>query len=199
MSSAFQRDFTGTVSDPTRIFFWIRPVDDKGFAVEQAFADAAYSKAQELRLYRWRELNDEAVRADLVERAVYAASRAQRAAPIDDPKGYIYTAFTRLVDRYISKQSVSRQPESEIEQLPEAGIYATSGSLGDLDDAILRSQILKAMSPEDRWAWERRLLGYEVQEIAAELRVSPDCLSTRLRRSAREAAHVLHLPARARQ
>ena len=189
-----------TLSDPARIFFWIPPVDDKGFAVEKAFADAAYSKAQELRLYRWRELTDEAIRANLVESAVYAASRAQNTAPIEDPKGYVYTAFTRLVDRYISKQSVSRQtPESEIEQLPEAGIYAKSDSFGDLDDAILRSQILNAMSPEDRWPWERRLLGYEVQEIAAELKVSPDCLSTRMRRSAREAAQVLQLPARTRQ
>ncbi|HEX4231683.1 MAG TPA: hypothetical protein VHZ07_23645 [Bryobacteraceae bacterium] len=79
-------------------------------------------------------------------------------------------------------------PASELEQLEIRSAPAKSTELPDLDRGILRGQILKVMPPEDRWAWERRLAGFEVQEIAADLNISPDCLSTRMRRAAKEAA-----------
>jgi DNA-directed RNA polymerase specialized sigma24 family protein len=199
MSSVFPTDFLDTRSDRERVFFWIRPVDDAGFVVDKVFAEAAYTRAQQLRLYRWRELTDEAVRANLVERAVYAASRARAGNSIEDPKGYVFTAFARLVDRYIAGQPTLVDTSNlELEQLPQSVGYAKSSSVHNLDDEIFQNQILDAMPHQDRWAWERRIHGYEVQEIAATLNVSADCLSTRMRRCAREAARILRV-GRARQ
>jgi DNA-directed RNA polymerase specialized sigma24 family protein len=186
---------------PTRsgFSFWIPPVDDTGFAADKIFTAAAYSRAQQLRLYRWRELNDEAVRANLVERAVYAASRARTGDSVEDPKAYVCAAFARLVDRYIlGEDTLVDTPDSELDNLSQAGASTNAIGANDLDDAIFQSQILNTMSPQDRWAWERRIHGYEVQEIASTLNVSADCLSTRMRRCAREAARILRL-GRARQ
>ena len=199
MSSAFPTDFLGAHSDPGRVFFWIPPVDDTGFAADKTFTAAAYSRAQQLRLYRWRELTDEAVRANLVERAVYAASRARTGDSVEDPKGYVFASFARLVDRHISgEDALIDTPDSELASLSQARASTNSVGTHDLDDAIFQSQILNTMSAQDRWAWERRIHGYEVQEIAATLNVSADCLSTRMRRCAREAARILRL-GRARQ
>jgi hypothetical protein len=194
MSSVFPTDFLRTRSDQERVFFWIRPVDDTGFAADKTFAEAAYSRTRQLRLYRWRELTDEAVRANLVERAVYAASRARAGDSVEDPKAYVCTTFARLVDRYISgEDAITEASDSELEHLSQAAARAKSTIVDDLEDAIFQSQILNAMPPRDRWAWKRRLQGYDVQEIAAILNVSADCLSTRMRRCARDAARILRL------
>jgi hypothetical protein len=199
MSSAFQADFIGTRSSRERVFFWIPPIDDTGFAADKIFTAAAYSRVQQLRLYRWRELTDEAVRANLVERTVYAASRARTGDSVDDPKGYICAAFARLVDRHVlGEDALVDTPDSELDHLSQAHASTNAVRANDLDDAIFQSQILNAMSPQDRWAWELRIHGYEVQEIAATINVSADCLSTRMRRCARDAARVLRL-GRARQ
>lgn len=194
MSSAVPRGSLYAHPDPKSVFFWIRPVDNEGFRADKTFVEAAYLKANDFRLYRWRELTDEAVRADLVEKAVYAASRAQCGDSVRDPKGYVFTTFARLADAYIARENaLTATPASELEQLQIRSTPAKLSEVDDLDRGILRGQILMVMPPEDRWAWERRLAGYEVQEIAADLNISPDCLSTRMRRAAKEAARVLCL------
>jgi hypothetical protein len=63
------------------------PPHTRIFSLQQGpLRNAAYSRTRQLRLYRWRELTDEAVRANLVERAVYAASRARAVDSVEDPK-----------------------------------------------------------------------------------------------------------------
>src|SRR3954471_23007016 len=91
MSSAARSDVIPAELDHKRIFFWIRPTDDDGFHADQVFAGAAYSKAQDLQSYRSRELTDEAIRAGLIERAVYSASRTRSGDSVRDPKAYIFT------------------------------------------------------------------------------------------------------------
>jgi DNA-directed RNA polymerase specialized sigma24 family protein len=64
----------------------------------------------------------------------------------------------------------------------------------DVDDSILQKQLVKAIpSEEGRLCWQWRLAGYEVQEIATALNISADCLSTRMRRAAKQAARILNL------
>lgn len=179
------------------VFFWIRPVDDRGFCVDPGFAEAAYEKARDFRLYRAQDLRDEAVRAELVERAVYAASRARKRDIIRDAKSYLFATFARLVDEHIKKdRGVEHKEPVEIDRYPGTIRMADSGS--DIHDAILQQQLLEAMSPEDRLIWQRRLLGYEVNEIAAELNISPNCLSARIKRGIDDVRHILR-SGRARQ
>jgi DNA-directed RNA polymerase specialized sigma24 family protein len=53
----------------------------------------------------------------------------------------------------------------------------------NVENAIVRREILDAMPAEDRCIWERRLLGYRVQQIAADMNVSPKCISMRMKRA----------------
>ncbi len=192
MSSTARSEYLDTSQANDQVFFWIRPVDEDGFEVDKRFVEAAHKRARDLRAYRARELPDEAIRADLVEKAVYAASRANRNEPVRDPKRYLMAAFARLVDERIARERfVDQQAPEEIDQLP----LASESGPQSIERRIVCDQILNAMDVQDRLAWERRVLGYEVQEIAAELNVTADCLSTRMRRGLRQAARMLRLGA----
>jgi DNA-directed RNA polymerase specialized sigma24 family protein len=95
----------------------------------------------------------------------------------------------RLVDARIDRENKVEQHETtRIDRLLSRN---TGSTVSDIEVAIARREVLDAMDQETRWAWTRRLYGYEVQEIAAQLDISPDCLSTRLRRGIREAAEKL--------
>ncbi|MBV9268594.1 MAG: sigma-70 family RNA polymerase sigma factor [Acidobacteriaceae bacterium] len=190
MSSAARPKYLDPPQTEDQGFFWIHPVDKEGFEVDPSFIEAAHQKARDLRAYRADELLDDAIRAELVEAAVYAASRARKENPVRDPKRYLFATFARLVDERISKDRLVRhQAPEELEQLP----LASSCAPESIERRILCDEILHAMDPEDRWAWQRRVLGYEIREIAIELNITADCLSTRMRRALRQAALMLRL------
>lgn len=170
-------------------FFWIRTIDDRGNAVDQRFAEAAYQKVADFRRYRRNDLRDGAVRAELVEKAVYRSSRAQKSEPVRDISGYIFRTFMRLVDEHIGRDK--RIECHDTPKLDQLGQREGSSAVEDIENFIAQREVLDAMDAETRWACTRRLCGYEVQEIAAHLNISPDCLSTRLRRGMREAAQKL--------
>jgi hypothetical protein len=104
MSSTAQADSFRLHPAEDQPFFWIRSLDENGALVDNRFAQAAYEKIRDLRLYRAHELLDEAVRADLVEKAVYSASRAEKSEPVRDVKAYVFATFARLVDAQITKE-----------------------------------------------------------------------------------------------
>ncbi|HEX7362231.1 MAG TPA: hypothetical protein VF283_17205 [Bryobacteraceae bacterium] len=194
MSSAFPTEFFGVRSAQERPFFWIRPVDEKGFQVEKRFAEAAYQKTRDLRLYRAQELPDGAVRAELVEQAVYAASRAEKSDEVRDARSYVFAAFARLVDERIARErNIEHAPPSELDRRPAGTVWSGASDAANIDKKILRRQALNAMAAQDRWAWEQRLLGFDLPEIAAELNISADCLSTRMRRAIQEASKILRV------
>jgi hypothetical protein len=158
MSSPARAFSPDVLSNDRDIFFWIRPVDEKGLEVDGKFAEAAYEKARDFRMYRAQDLGDEAIRAELVEKAVYAASRARSRETIRDVKSYVFATFARLVDERIRRDSVvGHKPSSEIDQYAANGVRTAASAAPTLDDIILQQQILEAMSPEDRLVWKRRL------------------------------------------
>lgn len=189
--------FAPSARDDSEPFFWIRDVDDRGNTVDRRFVNAAYQKVGDFRRYRRNDLRDDAVRAELVEKAVYISSRAEKAAPVRDIPAYLFRTFMRLVDADISRENIVEHHETaKLDRLIAAN---RRSSVSELELAIARREVLDAMDEETRWACTRRLYGYEVQEIAAQLNISPDCLSTRLRRGIREAAGKLMRKGRGRQ
>lgn len=192
MSYTARAEYLNATEAGDQIFFWIRETDENGFEVDRRFVEAAHKRARDLRAYRARELPDEAVRAELVETAVYAASRAKRNEPVRDAKRYLVATFARLVDERIAKDRLlDHHSPDEIEQIP----LASESAERNIERSIFCDEILTAMDAQDRWAWKRRVLGYEVQEIAEELNITADCLSTRMRRGLRQAARKLRLGA----
>lgn len=184
MSSTTQADSFHLHSGEDQPFFWIGSVDEHGAMVDKRFAQAAYEKIRDFRRYRAQELLDEAVRADLVEKAVYAASRANRSEPVRDVKAYLFTTFARLVDERITKErDLEHASLSELERLHAVHSGFTTQRPTSVENAIVRREILDAMGSEDRCIWERRLLGYGVQQIAADMNVSAKCMSMRMKRA----------------
>jgi DNA-directed RNA polymerase specialized sigma24 family protein len=192
MSSTAQADSFHLYSGEEQPFFWIGSVDEDGALVDKRFAQAAYEKVRDFRLYRAHELLDEAVRADLVEKAVYAASRAEKSEPVRDVKAYVFATFARFVDeRIIKERDLEHASLSELEQLHAMHTGSLARRSTNVEDAIVRREILDAMPPGDRRIWERRLLGYRVQQIAADMNVSAKCMSMRMNRAIDRVAETL--------
>jgi len=162
---------------PNRI--WIREVDPEGRPVDPRFIEAAYRKENDFFRYRGDELNDEAIKANLIEESVYRASKAEKTEPLRDVAGYLFKVFANLVDRELARAPRLVDSEPHILELLPASRCETGQQM---IDNIYLHEILSEISPEIRWAIQRRNLGYEVQEIATELEISADCLSTRMRR-----------------
>ena len=162
---------------------WIRETDPTGLPVDPAFIAAAYRKEKEFFRLRRREFPDDARVASLIEEAVYRASRAVRNEPVRDPGGYLYRVYANLLDQEIGKEvpTVSHE-DAFLERLDSSG-----SAKSDLTERIYGRELLDAMDPDIRLVWERRMVGYQVKEIAKEINVSPDCLSTRIRRGTKEA------------
>src|SRR5436305_11062 len=147
MSFSVRTDISANRTEQEEVFFWIRSNDEDG-KVDQVFAKAAYSKARDLRFYRWKELSDQAIRANLVERAVFLASRSQRGSSVKDPEGYLFTVFARLVDRFISRERLlPQQRESDLDHQLHARTRFEPPISNNLDREILQDQILMAMPP----------------------------------------------------
>ena len=158
---------------------WLHEVDPDGRRVDPRFIEAGYGKEQEFFRYRADKLKDEAVIANLVEKAVYRASRAKRTEPISDIGGYLFRVFANLADREIARSPriVSCEPV-----LADNLRRSRSQAGQQIIDRIQVREIFEAMEPALRWAVERYTLGYGLQEIANEMDVSADCLSKRIRR-----------------
>jgi RNA polymerase sigma factor (sigma-70 family) len=175
-------------------FFWIRPVDDEGFAIDERFAAAAHGRSEQLRLYRADELADAAVRADLVELAVQRAVRVDRMERIRDPGAYVVTSFRRLVDDRIARDRAVTNSYSEmLDRVPND--RSAVNARRTLDSQILCDEALDVMDSFCRQAWIRHLQGHSFQAIAAELGISADSLSARLRRSLAQVRRKFSKPA----
>ena len=149
------------------------------------FIKAAYEKAPDFLRYRATELSDEAIRADLVENAVYAASGAERRESFRDVRGYLFAVFKRLVDQRIGRDRRENAP------LPADRDGRLVSRESEIEEQVYCREVLdilsEVMDEKTIWAWNRKLLGYKLEEIARDLNVSANTLSTRLRR-ARDAA-----------
>ena len=158
---------------------WLHEVDPDGRPVDPRFIEAGYGKEQEFFRYRADKLKDEAVIANLVEEAVYRASRAKKREPVSDIGGYLFRVFANLADREIARSPriVSCDP------VLAGDLRRSSSQAGkQIIDRVQVREIFEAMEPALRWAVERYTLGYGLQEIANEMDVSADCLSKRIRR-----------------
>jgi len=162
---------------------WLNEVDPDGKLVDRRFIKAGYEKEKEFFRYRSDQLEDEAVIANLVEEAVYRASRATKKEPLKDVGGYLFRVFSNLADREIARNPRTVNCDRiSLENLPHSRCEIAEHVI----NCIHVSEILDAMEPNLRWAIERRTLGYGVQEIANEMYVSADCLSTRMRRGLKQ-------------
>lgn len=169
--------------------FWIPPVDDRGNPVDPVFVQAAHALGDLFFRYRKFDLEDDSRRAELIEQAVFRASRAERSGPVVDPKAYVFKIYARLLDKQIVRErSLDGPAVEEVEELlgGDESEFAFS-----LDDYIWRQQLWSRLSPEMRSVLRRRAMGYRVDEIARSLGVTANTLSRRIGREAERLARSL--------
>jgi DNA-directed RNA polymerase specialized sigma24 family protein len=170
----------------SQTLIWIPEVDARGTLADPLFAKAAYENQANFFRYRANELTDPASRADLLEQAVFRASKAKPSEPIEDRERYLFRTYAALVDHELSVSVKTLNAE------PVSLEYRGSTDLGrkaeaEITNQIYRREILEAMPEEARILWERRIVGYTFEQMADETHESADTLNARARRGAKEA------------
>jgi DNA-directed RNA polymerase specialized sigma24 family protein len=163
------------------IMLWISPVDELGAAVDPAFLDASERIGVDFFTYRAREVGDESRAMALAERAVHRASRARKTRPVEDPVAYLFRTFTNLVDEELDRE---RRFVPLTEELLH---WEGRRRMGDTETEVARSiewrEVLDSVSVEMQFVLWRLYWGFSVNEIAAELKITPNTLSQRLSRA----------------
>lgn len=166
---------------------WIPEADTKGTVADPQFTRVAYEKQNEFFRYRADEFSDPAARADLLEKAVFRASKAKTKAPLEDRQRYLFRTYQSLVDEAIA---------STVKTIPtEPFVFETLSANRDAEqeiyDALRMREALEAMPEDARSIWEKRIMGYSFDHMSEELHESADTLNMRSRRGVKEAIERL--------
>jgi hypothetical protein len=167
---------------------WLGDVDPDGHPLQPSIRELAYQKETELARYRASEMTDEAEIASLIEEAVYRTSKAASERAINDPASYLFRTYTNLVDRALQRTVKAFGMESQL-------LAQIAKSEDDSERALVRGltrqEVIESMDEKGRGLWERHILGYELEELAAEEGQTADYLGKRLRRAAERALRRL--------
>jgi hypothetical protein len=169
---------------------WLGETDPDGLPIHPEIKDLAYQKEAEIARYRAEQMTDEAEVASLLEEAVYRTSRAANKKQLSDPASYLYRTYTNLVDQTLRRTIRSFGMEGHV-----LAQVASSGRNTEQDFVknLTRRKVVAAMDESGRNLWERHLLGYELDELAAQEGQDADYLGKRLRRATERALRRLLL------
>lgn len=165
---------------------WIPETDAKGTPADPSFVRAAYQNAKRFLRYRASEMTDSARRAELLEAAVFRASKAKKSRPVEDCGRYLFKIYSALVNKELARspRTINKEPET-LDYL--AAALSSPNVESEMTERIYRAELLSAMPPNARWIWERRLAGFALSDLAKELNVSADTLDARQRRGLKDA------------
>ena len=170
---------------------WICDKDEEGAAVDPQFIQAAYELAPTLLRYRKRELGCESIAADLIQSAVNAASRAAHLKPVADPSGYLFTVFSRKVDRHLRKAGLEVPFAADfIDDLANVKQDRISANQ-ILENRILLREFKAQMDDWTRKICNMKLVGYSIEEIARDLGEPTNRVAVRYTRGLAKAAKRL--------
>ena len=173
-----------------RRLIWIPPTDGDGNPVDPRFETAAYQLASYALRYRQDEMRDEAVAATLVEEAVFRASLSARTRTVTNPRAYLLRAFKRLVDERIkAERRFSATEPTVLDQAFPADGFGSK----DIERAILLQEVCAQMDEKTRQIVMAVVAGVSVEQIAKDLRVTPNTVSQRLKNGYARLRKALHL------
>jgi RNA polymerase sigma factor (sigma-70 family) len=163
---------------------WIAEQDQHGRPADPRFVKAAYALADRLLSYRHSELRDPSRAADLLEKAVHAASHADHREPVENFAGYLVRRFTGIVDAFLKRERRVEylEPQALADQYP-----TLNDELERIENHIRLGEVMSFMDAETRRICVRVLDGYAMAEIARELGVTPNALHLRFRRGCKKA------------
>jgi DNA-directed RNA polymerase specialized sigma24 family protein len=163
------------------VALWVNPVDDENQPVDPVFINAATARGESFIAYRARELQDESLAKELLEKAVHSASRARRGKPVRDPLAYVFRIFKRLVDDEIAK---SRR----FIPLNEEVLYrrADGEQPVELEEALRWRETFESLDDTTRGLLRKLFWGFRVGEISERLGIKRNTLSKRISRVRKE-------------
>ncbi len=168
-------------------FIWLGEADPDGRPLDPRIKEVAYQKQADLARYRADEMTDEAEVASLIEQAVYATSKIASERDLNNPAGYLFRTYTNLVDTTLRRTVEAFGLESHV----LAHIAKSESPEQVIVKSLTRQKLVDCMDEKGRALWERHLLGYGIDELAAEEGQTADYVGKRLRRAAKRALHRL--------
>lgn len=172
-----------------RNLIWLADVDSRGRRLHPDIGELVYARHSELARYRSEELGDDAQIATLIEEAAYRTSEVAYDRALNDPASYLFRTYQNLVDTTLRKTIRSLGLEHQV----LSHLARCENPEDQILTNITRQRILQSMDDKGRELWERNLLGYTVNEIAAQEGQSGDYVGKRLRRAMQGAVRRLLL------
>lgn len=166
---------------------WIPEQDDQGRPADPRFVKAAYALSERLLTYRQHELRDPSRSAELLAKAVHAASHADHREPVENFAGYLVRRFTGIVDAVLKRDKRIQYVDSQA----VAEQYSVYDDLERIENRIRLNQIISFMDPEIRSICVRLLDGYSMADIAGESDLTLNALRLRFRRGCKKAMERL--------
>src|SRR5262245_32759277 len=158
---------------------WLSEIDDEGNALDPDILKAARELESTFLRYRQREIGCESLTNTIAQAAVEAASRATHGRPVENPRAYLLSVFTRKMNRFLDRQARN----VAFDDLPVDHfnkIMKTDKNPIERQLSIL--EMLDCMDEETRRISNLRFQGYSMTEIAQQLSIKRACLSVRYRR-----------------
>lgn len=127
-------------------------------------------------------LHDSMAGQKLMLKAVVNVSRVLEVEPksIRNLKGYLFVTYKRLLLEELNKRR--RQEESGARELRPGAEAEQRGNADDLERKILVQELIQRMDGNMRYVFERLILGYTFEEIAAEQKTPSNILRNRYHR-----------------
>ena len=124
----------------------------------------------------------------LMLKAAATVSRKRREQPdqIRDLKAYLWTTFKHFIFDEVEKGN--RYEPLELEQQPENDVRGPSDAL---DDQILIEEVMAQMDDWTRRVFELRVLGYQFEDIAHMLKMSPHLLRSKFHKEIKKLSRRL--------
>src|SRR5262245_12965392 len=84
---------------------WLSEIDEEGNAVDPDILNAARELEPTFFRYRQKEIRCESLTNTIAQAAVEAASRATHGRPVENPRAYLLSVFTRKMNRFLDRQA----------------------------------------------------------------------------------------------
>src|SRR5574339_778469 len=84
---------------------WLSETDQEGNPLDPEILRAARELGPTFFWYRQKEIGCESLTNTIAQAAVEAASKATHARPVENPKAYLLSVFTRKMNRFLARQA----------------------------------------------------------------------------------------------
>jgi DNA-directed RNA polymerase specialized sigma24 family protein len=159
---------------------WLSEIDEEGNALDPDILKAARELEPTFFRYRQKEIGCESLTNTIAQAAVEAASRATHGRPVENPRAYLLSVFTRKMNRFLDRQAKN----VALDDLPVEHFNKIMKTPDDnpIERHLSILEMMDCMDEETRRISNLRFQGYSMTEIAQRLSIKRACLSVRYRR-----------------